>query len=328
MKSKFEIIKAIDEIGFNQITIKNCFTNELISILPEYGARLNKAYLLVDDVLFSVIKELKVSELKTNDELFNNALLFPFAGRIKNGSYSFNDEIFYMPINYKTENNACHGFLYQEKFDVISEYIESDYAEVVLSFQQKKYYPGYPFTFNVFVSYKLNVSGEVTVSTQIENTNNTQILFSNGWHPYYTFENCVDDLIVEFSPNERIELDSNNIPNGNKNNFSLNHHQKIDLENKNLDDVFKLLPMNDRNEVILTSKKKTDKLKLWQQASIDKYNYLVLYIPPDRKSIAIEPITSNIDSFNNKEDVVILQAGAKWNSSFGFCIIKNKYIKK
>ena len=61
-----------------------------------------------------------------------------------------------------------------------------------------------------------------------------------------------------------------------------------------------------RNGVNLVSRKTGIILNIWQESSRNKYNYLVLYTPPDRKSIAIEPITSNIDSFNSKEDVIIL----------------------
>jgi len=324
MKNNFGITRIVDGSGFNQVVLKNNLTKEFINILPDYGARLNKVYLLIDGELTSIVKELTDTELKTNDQLFNNALLFPFAGRIKNGKYIFNDVNYQLPINYADENNACHGFLFKEKFDIVSENIYDDFAEVVLSFAQIKEYTGYPFIFKISVSYKMYASGEVAVNTEVENLNSTSMLFSEGWHPYYTFDDCVDDCTVEFMPNEKIELDTFNIPDGKKIQFNLAHHHKIDLKNKKLDDVFKFLTLKDRNEIILTSKKKNDSLIIWQQAGLDKYNYLVLYTPPDRKSIAIEPITSNINSFNSKEDVIILEAGSKWNSSFGFKTLKNK----
>jgi len=51
---------------------------------------------------------------------------------------------------------------------------------------------------------------------------------------------------------------------------------------------------------------------------------LVLYTPPEKNSIAIEPITSNIDSFNNKEDIIYLNPGDRWTASYGFELNKKE----
>ena len=58
-------------------------------------------------------------------------------------------------------------------------------------------------------------------------------------------------------------------------------------------------------------------LQIWQDAGFNKYNYLVVYIPPDRKSIAIEPISSNINSFNNGEGLIILKPEEEFAASIG-----------
>lgn len=324
MSEKFSIEHLKNTIGFNEINIVNKISGEIISVLPELGARINSAKLLANGKLISVIKELKSSRLKSNDELFNNAKLFPFAGRINKGVYNFRDQTFHLPINYVDENNACHGFVYDKKFEIISEFENEDFAEVELMYNNNGDYTGYPFKFKLNVRIALNYKGEVIVYNEVENLSSTTMPFSDGWHPYYTFENNIDDMIIEFNPNEKIELDRVKIPNGNKIHFNLNDHQKIDLKNKNLDDVFKFLPMSDIHELKIISKITGSELLLWQEAGINKYNYLVIYTPPDRKSIAVEPVTSNIDSFNNKEDLIIIDAGNKWNASYGFKIFNNQ----
>jgi aldose 1-epimerase len=55
---------------------------------------------------------------------------------------------------------------------------------------------------------------------------------------------------------------------------------------------------------------------------MNKYNYVVLYIPPDRNSIAVEPMTSSIDAFNNKEGLIILKPEEFWSASMGFSLLK------
>ena len=39
-----------------------------------------------------------------------------------------------LPINYAEEENACHGFLYKQEFEVISKNISTQFAEVELSY--------------------------------------------------------------------------------------------------------------------------------------------------------------------------------------------------
>ena len=57
---------------------------------------------------------------------------------------------------------------------------------------------------------------------------------------------------------------------------------------------------------------------MWQETGTNKYNFLQVYIPPSREMIALEPMTSNIDAFNNKDHLIILEPGKKWSASFGF----------
>jgi len=189
---------------------------------------------------------------------------------------------------------------------------------VKLSYSTIDGFDGYPFNFKITVNHRLSSTGQVTTSTTVENLSDIQILFSDGWHPYYVLGNTIDDLVIEFKGNEQIELNKNNVPTGSCIKLKNGDINKIEIAGSNLDDVFKLSSEIGRNEINLVSKKTGIILNIWQESGTNKYNYLVLYTPPDRKSIAVEPITSNIDSFNNKEDVIILNPGSRWSASYGF----------
>ena len=318
MDAQFQIENVGEGTKFHQLIIKNTDTKELISILPELGARVNAAHLIADENLVPVLKELDNADFKSNDDLFNNAKLFPFAGRIRNGVYSFQKKTHQLPLNYPEEENACHGFLYKEKFDVLSKNTFSNFAEVELGYSSKDGFDGYPFNFKIIVTHRLSGTGQVTTSTTVENLSNVQILFSDGWHPYYVLGNLIDDLVIEFKGNEKIELNKNKVPTGRRIKLNNREINKIEIADKKLDDVFKLSSEIGRNEINLVSKKTGNILNIWHESGVNKYNYLVLYTPPDRKSIAIEPITSNIDSFNSKEDIIILNPGTKWSAFYGF----------
>ncbi|MGB0929923.1 MAG: hypothetical protein ACPGVB_04055, partial [Chitinophagales bacterium] len=50
------------------------------------------------------------------------------------------------------------------------------------------------------------------------------------------------------------------------------------------------------------------------------FPYFQIYIPPHRKSIAIEPMNCNIDAFNNGEGLTLLKVGQTWKGSFGVAL--------
>ena len=320
MPGQLQIFEQQEGTLFHKVFIKNKLTEECISILPNLGARLNSAHLRGGNELTAVLCELKDQNLKSSDEIFNNAKLFPFAGRIKKGIYSFQNKIYRLPINYVEEENATHGFLYNRKFIVITKRNEGKYAEIELEYVSTNDLIGYPFCFRVIVVYKLSAEGEVTVTTKVFNSDKGQILFSDGWHPYYRLCQSIDDLKIEFNVEEKVELNQDKIPSGIK--FPLNGSsvQQIDLKNKSLDDVFRYSSNNKINFVNIFSKNSSRKLNIWHEAGLNKYNYLVLYTPPDRKSIAIEPMTSDINAFNNKEGLIIIEPGESWSASYGFSL--------
>lgn len=322
MKSNFEILEKNQQSLFYELQIKNILTGEYVNILPNLGARLNSAWLKADDKLIPVIKELKNDQLKSNDEMFNNAKLFPFANRIRKGRYSFNDKVFELPVNYVEEENSCHGFLYNSTFEIISKNIFNDYAEIIFGFTPKIKYEGYPFCFDMKITHKLNTSGEIETTTELFNSSQTEILFSDGWHPYYSLDETADNYSVTFNAKEKLELDDHNIPNGKVIHINGSTHHNISLKNKKLDDLFRFSGSNKANIIKIVPVNSDHIIKIWHESGQNKYNYLVLYIPPDRKSIAVEPMTSSIDAFNNKEGIIILKPGESWSASMGFSLYK------
>jgi aldose 1-epimerase len=55
-------------------------------------------------------------------------------------------------------------------------------------------------------------------------------------------------------------------------------------------------------------------ITLWQE---NIFRYLQIYIPPDRNSIALEPMTCPADAFNSKENLLTLHPNEKFSGCFG-----------
>lgn len=314
MEKVFEIYKQ-EEKDYAEVVLKNLITGEYISVIPSLGARLNKAVLKKGEKVYSVLRELETKDFKSNDDIFNNVKLFPFANRLENGTYFFEGQEYNIDINYAEEKNACHGFVFNENFHLIEQITNYEYAEAGFLYDYYGDKNGYPFTFKLYINYKLSREGNITCSTKAINTSKEKILFSDGWHPYFTLNDNINELVLELDAGSLIKCNESGIPTGEKEAIKCSPPES--LRGKTFDTLFKL---NDKEKIITTLYNPAEEIKLtiWQQAGINKYGYLMVYTPPDRKSIAIEPMTSNINAFNNKENIIYLNPGIMWKCEFGF----------
>ena len=83
--------------------------------------------------------------------------------------------------------------------------------------------------------------------------------------------------------------------------------QPHSLKDVSLDTGFYIVDQHQRAEIRLRQKNK--QLLYWQETGEGKFNFLQVFIPPARNSIALEPMTCNIDAFNNKDGLQILRPG-------------------
>lgn len=84
--------------------------------------------------------EFNLIESNTREGLYAGSVLAPWPNRIKDGRYSFNDEMFELPINEKTKNNALHGLVAHSDWQIISSSESSITLEHILD--MPKIYPG------------------------------------------------------------------------------------------------------------------------------------------------------------------------------------------
>ncbi len=306
------------ENSFDEVIIKNNLTNEFVSILPEHGAKVRELWLNNGVDNFSILKKISNVESAARDDVFTNAKLSPFAGRIKDGKYVFNGKEFCLPVNYPEENNACHGFLYDKKFITSNSDINEDNASIDLEYLYNCEYPGYPFNYTLYIRYILTINDGLICQTRIKNSSDITIPVSDGWHHYFEFGTLIDELALELDVSDIIEIDSQLVPTGQISKYSeFDKLQKI--YNKHFDFCFRV---NAKKKIItkLIWNEKNVKVNIWQDA--EKYKYLVVYTPEDRKSIAIEPWTSNVNSFNNEEGLITLLPHQEYLSSFGIYLEK------
>ncbi|GAA4974452.1 aldose 1-epimerase [Algibacter aquimarinus] len=230
---------------------------------------------------------------------YASSILFPFANRIKDGKYKFNNEVFQLTKNHKQEENAIHGFVYNKTFEIIKQEVNEKYAKVSLEYIENKPSIGFPFTYKLRADYTFSLNS-VSLEITAMNTSKKAFPFTLGWHPYFTSNNLFNSTI-EFISDEKIELGDRNITTGIAN---IKDNSALEIKDKQLDDCWIL---ND-DKVIF----KTPKYNLQFSASADN-NFLQIYTPPKKNTIAIEPTTGVSDSFNNQIGLKVLEAEASYN---------------
>jgi len=263
----------------NDIEISNSESNTFAKIQLNQGARL-KELVIGDYHLIHEMKDLAYTKS------YASSILFPFANRIKDGRYEFENKNYQFHINEKELNNALHGLVYNKEFKVLQTDAKEDSASVILCYNEAQEVVGFPYTYTIQLKYTITHK-TLNLSVEINNTDSKTFPFTLGWHPYF-FSNDRFNSSVIFDSNKKLILNDRYITEGVEvdENFGL-----VEVKNQSLDDCYILKT----NSITF----KTPKYMLTINSS-EKESFLQLYTPPHPNMIAIEPTTGVSDSFNNR----------------------------
>jgi len=312
-------IKEETESGASVITVRNTATGEFFSVIPESGARLQELLLSGGKEKFSVLKKIKNIHSQVPDDIYTNAKLSPFAGRIKAGRYDHNNVSYNVPLTFPEEGNACHGFVFDKKFEVVKTVITADHALCSLKYEYNKNVAGYPFNYALELSYILTSTDGLICKTKVINRSLSTMPLSDGWHHYFMLGDEVDRLKLKLEVSDIVEVDAKNIPTGKRTPFR-DYTSPVEIGEKRFNTCFLVDGKKGKAVTQLISEDRGVTLSVWQETGMNKFNYLVVYTPPDRKSIAIEPMTSNVDSFNNGKGLIVLPPNGEFAAKCGIQI--------
>ncbi|MFT6867882.1 MAG: aldose 1-epimerase [Cyclobacteriaceae bacterium] len=298
-----QFISQIKEgVEFIQLVEDN---NVLFSVSPDHGARLTDLYFKVNNALHSVLWEVSPNDCKTG-EWSKSEILFPFPNRIEDGKYEFEGISYQLPVNEKRYNNAIHGMVTNVKFEAIDQRIEDNTASLKLRYKYNGGKSYYPFPFVLDMTYEYGSDG-FNVIFDVKNSGAGNLPFGLGWHPYFKLgDRGLSGLRYAIPESDHLLLGNRSLPTGEVQNFS---QANLNLEDWNLDDCFRLK----QSEVsyILAS----DQISLKMTGS-DAFRYLQLFTPEGLGTIAIEPMTSGVNVFNNHEGIRFLKSMETFQVSF------------
>lgn len=245
------------------------------------------------------------NEMHTEGIFCKSAILFPFPNRLRDGRYTWRAEEYVFPINEPERGVAIHGFLRDAAFDVLHTKA-GDSAEIVCRYIDAGTNPAYPFAFTMEVHFRM-AGARLDVDFEVTNQHREPIPVGLGWHPYFTVGGSADELVLDLPPSERIEIDERMIPTGKRTPFDRFVGGRL-LGAEAFDHCF---AVRDRENPYTLSLRAGER-KLSIHADAGKFPFYQIYTPPWRGSIALEPMTCNIDAFRNGEGLVEVPPGGSW----------------
>lgn len=304
--------KVVTDFNYPVVRLYDTTSDCEIEIFS-HGALLNKFIVILDDVQHNMIQGYSSVSDATDNLLksFASARLSPFTCRLKNGKYTFQDKEYTIEKNYLGKH-AIHGIVYDSVYDIAETGGDAESAWAVLTNEYDGSDEGYPFAFTSQIKYTLFANNTLQIASSVKHNNAFSIPYAEGWHPYFTMDETIDNCTLQIDSNKKIETDSEIIPTGKilaDNTFEAG---KL-LSNVKLDDCFVL--KNEISVIKLTS----EKLEL-TIAPDEHYPFVQIFTPDGRKSIAIENLTAPPDCFNNKINLLMMEPDKEYSFSTAYSV--------
>ena len=185
------------------------FGNQRAVVSP-WGASLRRYFLTVDGRETDIVWGYSGGAHKKGGQ---GDGLIPFPGRIADGRYEFDGEVFQLERNDKEGPNAIHGFVRTLPWTVAGS--DAHYVRFEISLSAEQYgSKGYPFSLAIHVAYVLNEPG-LSCSFEIKNVGARTAPVGVGFHPYFTVGSAViDDDEVKIPGAAYVEFNERLAPTG------------------------------------------------------------------------------------------------------------------
>lgn len=270
------------------------------AVIYTFGALLNS--FIIDGRQNIIDGFVSCSDAKENiTNGFKSAKLSPFVCRVNNGEYEFQNKQ-YKTGRFFIGEEAIHGLLYDVVYNITNSGANINFAFVTLQYFYSKKDEGFPFEYSCEITYRIQQNNNLSITTTIINNSNKEMPLSDGWHPYFKFEQLINNLSFTINADEILEFDNKLLPTGRISAF--NKFQTLqNLNDTFFDNCFVLKNINEPACIIEDIK---NKLRL-EILPTENYPYLQVYTPPHRSSIAIENLSSAPDAFNNKMGLIVLK---------------------
>lgn len=246
--------------------------------------------------------------------LSGNFLMYPWVNRLESNQISIlGKKITIDPLEQDTSNRPIHGLYFNKRRRLIE--VKKDSARIE-PIEINRNFPQFTESFVLEDS-------SLTIRTEFHNPTSSIQEFAYGYHPYLRLKANLDDCSIRTNLTHYIPLTSDLLPNKalSKSEISYLFTSNSTIGQMKLDHLF----TGNANEPYFGIADEKEKVLLQVRAtpySQIPLPYFQVYIPEDRKSIAIEPMSCTGNAFfTTNSGLCRLHAGEK---VFGEFVIELK----
>jgi aldose 1-epimerase len=258
-------------------------------------------------------------------------ILFPFPGRLRNGSFQFEGRSYSLPLNDSTRHHAIHGLTPGNRWRVVGTSVGDRSASVTGEFHLAKDLPSalgtWPADFRLRITYSLSLD-RLRVEADLQNLGIGNLPFGIGYHPYFRLpvstESEFGEHVLQSGCSELWEAE-HQLPTGRRVPIprAIDFRRPRAIADVALDHVLTGLPPDPHGSdgLVELARLSHNNIPGFLQVVADPaFRELVLFVPPHRQAIAIEPYTCAADAANLAERGVdsgwrVIPGGTRWTST-------------
>lgn len=255
-------------------------------------------------------------------------ILFPFPNRIRDGKFSWAGRDYQLPTNDPAKKNAIHGFACRRPWRMIEQGADTSGAWITAEFHGSLDAPEsknlWPADYRIRLTYRLG-DRSLRIEARVDNPDCVPLPFGLGYHPYFRVPvvpgGTEQECLVQATADTIWEL-TDCLPTG------VSQHVKPAKDptkprpcgELTLDDLFSVsssvLAAAKGDLVTLGSLQQPPGTTLRVLAS-PSFREIVMFNPPHRQAICIEPYTCITDAVNLQQRGVdagwlVLEPGQEW----------------
>ena len=230
-------------------------------------------------------------------------ILFPFPNRMRAGRFAFEGRDYQLPKNEAGGANAIHGFTPKTPWRVIGQTACADSASVTGEFRLSVDRPDllayWPADFAIEVEYTLSFQ-KLRLDCRIANLGAGRLPFGLGFHPYFACPNApdarADDMVLSCATEELWVTEA-----GLTTVVKLPVPEALDFRtvkaigDLSLDTLYSMEPHGGKPFATLGHRTAPGRLSVFADES---FREGLLFTPPHRRAVAIEPYTCATDAPN------------------------------
>jgi aldose 1-epimerase len=247
-------------------------------------------------------------------------ILFPFPNRIRGGRFTWEGKPYQLPINDSQQKNAIHGFVCQRPWRVTGHGAGADGAWVAAEFLGSCDAPdcaGYwPDDYHLAARYALS-GNRLLLEFAVRSPDDRVLPFGLGLHPYFRVPANQARILILDDRLRRWPL-AECLPTGNPIPLVGKHTRLINgqpLEDKHFDDVYHL-----HSPGVRIGLRAAEPPFLIRMELDDNFRQVVVFTPPHREAVCIEPYTCVTDAVNLDQAIPaagwrIVRPGDTWRAS-------------